>query len=460
VGLEIAQGMKYDRHPELAGPAAYTKDEVRRIVRFLRDNGVEVFPIIATLGHANWLVIPHPELREDGDEHTLCTRNPQARKILVDCFEEALEVFEPRYFHFGLDEIRWVTATAAPDSRCALCKGIDKRELFLEHVRWLQAWATTTRVQMMMWADMLIPEHNGGAPFNLADTVDKLPKDIVMCDWSTSLAPLSLWDLQRRGFPVLKSNSCGVNPAQTDFVIGNMWGIWAKTPWLTESCWRIVSYAYPRQIAAAEYSWNPYPDLLADDVPCLPEYFQKRPLAQKRLAQRPEPAGGKTVVSLGASAQTLTLAGMKLQPFAEPVTAETTMDANRPAAAVYLLVGADLAEADRTAFLDAFKQGTHWQGVPIGEFEITLADGTKTVQPILYGTHVRSVSREEPFPQVLEALGQEWSGTRMGYLLQWVNPHPDTAVASIRFSPGMQAAKPVWLGAAVRSVREPNRPAE
>jgi hypothetical protein len=460
VGLEIAQGMKYDRHPEIAGPAAYSKDEVRRIVRFLRDNGIEVFPIIETLGHANWLVIPHPELRDDGDEDTLCTRNPQTRKILVDCFEETVEVFDPRLFHFGLDEIRWVTANVATEKRCKLCKGVDKRELFVEHVCWLQSWATTSDLQMTMWADMLIPEHNGGAPFNLADTVDRLPYDIVMCDWSTSLAPLSLWELQRKGFPVLKSNSCGVNPAQTAFVIGNMWGIWAKTPWLTESCWRIGSYAYPRQISAAEYSWNPYPDLLADEVPCLPEYFQERPLAQKRLAQRPEPAGGKTVTSLSPSGPVLTVAGVKVQPFAEPVTADNTKEINSPASALYLLIGADLAEADRSKFLEAFKNGTQWHGVPIGEFEITLADGTKAVQPILYGTHVRSVTREEPLPQVLEALGQEWVGNRMGYLVQWVNPHPETAVISIRFIPAAELAKPVWLGAAARSVREADRPAE
>lgn len=454
VGLEIAQGMKYTRHPEIAGPAAYTKDEVRRIVSFLRDNGVEVFPLIQTLGHANWLVIPHPELREDSDEHTLCTRNPQARGILVDCFEEAIEVFDPRYFHFGLDEIRWVTASVAPEKRCPLCKGIDKRQLFTEHVAWLQAWATTSRVQMMMWADMIVREHNGGAPFNLADTVDKLPKDIIMCDWSTSLAPLSLWELHKQGFAVLKSNSCGVNAAQVPFVIGNMWGIWAKTPWLTESCWRIGSYAYPRQLAAAEYSWNPYPDLLADEVPCLPEYFQHRPLAQKRLAQRPEPAGGKLMTSISPSTETVTLAGLKLQPYNQPLTAETTMEINQPAAAVYFLLGADLAESDRAAFLEGFRHAANWRGIPIGELEITLAGGTKEVQPIIYGTHVRAVSPGEPFPQVLEALGQDWIGQRMAYLIQWVNPHPDTSVASIRFSPGIEPAKPVWLGLAIRSVEK------
>ena len=450
VGLEIAQGMKYDKHPEIAGPAAYTKAEVRRIVSFLRDNGVEVFPLIEALGHANWLVIPHPELREDGDENTLCTRNPKTRQILTDCFNEALEVFGPRYCHFGLDEIRWVTADVAPEKRCPLCKGLDKRELFVEQVKWLHDFATTSNVQMMMWADMVLREHNGGAPFNLADTVDKLPRDLVMCDWSTSLAPLSLWDLQRRGFPVLKSNSGGANNAQAPSVIGNMWGIWAKTPWLTEANWPIQGFAYPRQLAAAEYSWNAYPDLLANEVPCLPEFFQQRPLLQKRLALKPEPAGGKAVVSLQPGDKTIIIAGLRLQPFADPVTAETELPVGKPAATVYLLLGADLPAADRTKFLDAFKQGANWRGVPIGEVQVTLADGTMEKQPILYGTHVRAVALDEPFPQVLEALGQAPVGQRMGYVVQWVNPRPQSAITSVRFIPGTLAARPVWLGAAVR----------
>jgi len=452
VSLEVLQGMKYDRHPEIAGPAAYTKDEVRKIVQFLRDNGVEVFPQIESLGHANWLVIPHSELREDGDEHTLCTRNPQTRQILADCFEECQEVFQPRYFHFGLDEIRWVTSEVAPDKRCPRCKGADKRELFVDQVNWLHGWAATSGVQMLMWADMVLRDHNGGPPFNLSDTLDKLPKDIVMCDWSTSLAPLSLSELQRRGFPVLKSNSTGVNNAQTQDVVGNMWGVWAKTPWLTESLWNIHSFCYLPNMVAAEYGWNAYPDLLADEIPVLPEFFNKRPLAQQRLARQPEPQSGAVVTPLSPGTETVTVAGLKLQPFAQPLTEAGTVAVGHPVSALYLLLAADLPPAERVKFLDEFKQGRNWRGAAIGGFEFTYADGTVESMPILYATHVRAVSPDEPFPQVLEALGTVPVGARMGYVVQWVNPHPERPVASVRFTPGALAARPLLLGMSAREV--------
>ena len=66
---------------------------------------------------------------------------------------------------------------------------------------WLHEYCRNHHLQMLMWADMLLPEHNGGSPFFLDRAADELPRDIVLCNWSTSLAPLSLWDLHRRGFP-------------------------------------------------------------------------------------------------------------------------------------------------------------------------------------------------------------------------------------------------------------------
>ncbi|MBU0608072.1 MAG: beta-N-acetylhexosaminidase, partial [Armatimonadetes bacterium] len=141
VGLEVLQGMKFDSHPEIAGPAAWSKQDVRRVVDFLRGNGVEVFPLVNSLGHANWLVIPMPKFREDGDENTLCTRHPEVRKVLEDVYNELIRVFEPKVFHFGLDEIRWKTFNVPADKRCARCAGLDKRDLFVEHVRWLNGFA-------------------------------------------------------------------------------------------------------------------------------------------------------------------------------------------------------------------------------------------------------------------------------------------------------------------------------
>lgn len=458
VGLEIRQGMRFDKHPELAGPAAYSKQEVRRLVEFLRGRGVEVFPLIEALGHAEWLVIPRPELQEDGDTHTLCTRHPAAREVLRDCFDEALELFEPQYIHFGLDEIRWQTDKVAQEKRCPRCRGLDKRRLFVEQVQWLAEYARARRVKMLMWADMVLREHNGGPPYQLADTLGDLPRDVIMCDWSTTLAPASLAQLSRRGFTVVKSNSCGVNNAQVPFVLGNMWGIWAKTPWLTEANWDVQEYCYLRQLVAAEYSWNVYPDLMADGTPCPPEYFPRRPLVQQRLAARPEPAGDAALTALQPGSATVPAAGLKLPLLAEPLLQAGSLEVRRPAAAAYCLVAADgpagaEAEQTRTKFLEAFRLKENWQGVPVGELQFTLTDGSRYRQPLLYGTHLRAVGPQEAQPQVLEALATVPVGPRLAYLLQWVNPKPRVALETMSFVPGETAMRPVLLAVSVRAVR-------
>ncbi|MEN6302838.1 MAG: family 20 glycosylhydrolase [Armatimonadia bacterium] len=460
VGLEVSQGMKLDKHPEIAGPSAYTKDEVRRIVTFLKDSGVEVFPIMNSLGHANWLVIPHPELREDGDENTLCTRNPATRPMLTEVYDEVLDVFQPRRIHFGLDEVRSKTLQVAPEKRCKLCAGLDKRDLFVEQVRWLDEYAGTRNVQMLMWADMVIREHNGGPPFNLADTVDRLPKDIVMCDWSATVAPLSLWDLDDRGFTVWKCNSRGVNNAQLPFVAGNMWGIWSRVPWLTESCWQALGYSYVNQTVAAEYSWNTYPDLMADGVPLDSKYFAKRPLQQRRMAELPAPGAGKAIVSLESGETTVTIAAMKLKPFAAPVAEEKSFAVEQPAVAAYALLAAQLPEDEKlqTAFYDEFKKKENWQGVALGELVLTLDDGQTLALPIRYGYHVRATKPEDEFPQAFGALGTATvaaGGTpQVGYLVQLPPLSPERRLKTIAFKPGTQAAKLLLMGLAVRGLPE------
>jgi hypothetical protein len=40
----------------------------------------------------------------------------------------------------------------------------------------------------------------------------------------------------------------------------------------------------------------------------------------------------------------------------------------------------------------------------------------------------------------------------MGYLIQWVNPHPELAISALKFTPGALAAKPVLLGVSTREV--------
>jgi hypothetical protein len=172
----VGQGVHFDTHPEVDGPAAWSKETMRDIIDMCRSYGVEPVPGENSLGHANWLCIPHKELAEDGDVHQICTSNPDSKRIMLEIYQELIDLFDAKYFHVGLDEIRWKTHLIPEDQRCPLCAGKDKRDIFVEWVQMLHDFLAGQDVEMMMWGDMILPGHNGGAPFNLKDTVHSRPR--------------------------------------------------------------------------------------------------------------------------------------------------------------------------------------------------------------------------------------------------------------------------------------------
>ncbi|NOY80184.1 MAG: family 20 glycosylhydrolase [Kiritimatiellaeota bacterium] len=273
--LTVNNGMRYDTHPELAHwgnfrSRPYEKSEVREIVEFARRHYVDVAPGFNTPGHASWIVqAGRPELREDGDRDTLCTRNPDTRPLLRDLFGELMEVFRPaRYFHMSGDEVRWKTAAVPEDKRCPLCKDVPKAELVLEHWTWLAGLCGRAGVAPILWDDMLSPTWNGGAPNNTSAVLPKLPKDIIIAHWGGG-APLAVppEKLRKLGFAkpwwistaFVRSKWEAAPAMSRDYAA---FGIGETTfrPWTTFAHFdsrRVNSYTAAAIHAAAACAWKP-----------------------------------------------------------------------------------------------------------------------------------------------------------------------------------------------------------
>jgi hypothetical protein len=253
---QMKAGYRYSRRPRLANRCALTREQVRDVARFARDHFIEIIPDTNLLGHANWIVLKHPELKEDGKPYQLCTRHPETYPMLFDILDEMLEVFDyPKRLHVGLDEVRWKTFNLPEKERCPRCRGIPKWKIYADHVTALHDYLKSRNVEMWMWGDMLLPGHNGGPPFQCARALELIPKDIVIANWSAKYVKGSCRTFSEAGFRVVRSNSRDIPPEDAPYVLGNLASFWYRHPWCPLS--QVGERGLMMATAfAAEYSWR------------------------------------------------------------------------------------------------------------------------------------------------------------------------------------------------------------
>ncbi len=127
----------------------YTHDEMRELVKYCKERGLDVIPEVPSLSHSEWFLISHPELRECDDEpyaSAACPSNPALYELLFDIYDEVIEVFEPTTIHIGHDE--WYAMC-----RCDKCRDKDASKLFAEDIIKCYNYLKERGIKTMMWAD-------------------------------------------------------------------------------------------------------------------------------------------------------------------------------------------------------------------------------------------------------------------------------------------------------------------
>ena len=359
----------------------------------------------------------------------------------------------------------------------------------------------------MMWSDVLLPEHNGGAPYHGAKTLPLIPSDVLQTNWSTSLAPGSNRRLRDRGFTVWQSNSRGVNREQALHCEGNMFGVWSKMPWWSDAPWRSGgSYSYLNFPVAAQFSWNLWPDADPAQPPLSRDVL--RPFDRSVLSRDgldPEPAGGAETFTVPVPANLCSrasdppdlahwfsatseadlrhlprgdtvVAGMVYRVVdgdpdcAAPLPAgegRVLIPLGRRAASLRFLHAAHVIPEHEAAFNEGFKSKANWRGIPIGAYTVHYADGSDATRPILYINNIKGWRADTAIPYVFRSVGHLFARTAAQVarkdqggddiaicVAQWVNPSPDKSIASVEMT-GSEEAVPVLFAIAGRGVREP-----
>jgi hexosaminidase len=209
-------------HFENGGGRWLTQDTVRGLVRYCRERGMEVIPECPTLSHADYLLMPHPELAErDGDAwpDVYCPSDPDTYKLVFDVLGEVLDVFEPKILHIGHDEYYSIGI-------CPRCRGKAAEELYAGDVTKIHDWLAERGVRTMLWAEKLLDaiglngEHFGGSeargrrPDGTLEIVrpatwraiDLIPRDVIAHHWYWSIAEYFDDEFNKRGIPLWYGN--------------------------------------------------------------------------------------------------------------------------------------------------------------------------------------------------------------------------------------------------------------
>jgi hypothetical protein len=273
-------------HPEIHVAYSMPPGDLKAEVAYARDHFMEPIPLVNSLGHCRWIFANgrHRDIVEDPRvPYAYNASNPDTYKFLFDIYRETLDIFHPRLFHIGHDEVK-IPGTdqfgkypARPENQK---KGITR--LFVDDTNRLADWLRPRGARAMLWADMLLHESEGvslpGVPIltaanatSLAEAQARraqLPGDAIVTDWRYGAG-----SEQRNGLAVLKQagfNTVGCAWYEPENIRGwaaeairnGAWGT-LQTTWAgynsNEGLLKTEYNQFSAYVLAAEYAWSGSP---------------------------------------------------------------------------------------------------------------------------------------------------------------------------------------------------------
>lgn len=168
----------FTSHPELnMCEGAFTSDELRTLIEYAQNRGIEMIPEIESFGHSKYITeTERYKFLNDGpvgaDFNALCPVNDSTLILLNDLFTEIAAIFPGQYLHIGCDEVNW---GASEQSKNALLTK-SKHQIWAEYVNKLNGCLKGLGKKTMIWGDVPIYQERA--------ILDLLDKDIVIIDWN------------------------------------------------------------------------------------------------------------------------------------------------------------------------------------------------------------------------------------------------------------------------------------
>lgn len=157
--LDIGEALKFESHPELAVKGSWSREEMLAELDRMNEMGFEVIPKLNfSTTHDIWM-----------KEYSFMVSTPAYYQVCKDLIDEVIEIFQPRFFHLGMDEEGY---------ECQ--KNYDyvvirQNDLWWHDLYYLVDCVEKHNVRAMMWSDY--------ARHRPDEFVAKCPKSVVQCVW-------------------------------------------------------------------------------------------------------------------------------------------------------------------------------------------------------------------------------------------------------------------------------------
>ena len=186
--LSLETGLRFQRHPELCHATALGPEEMKKLIAYADERFIEIIPQIQSLGHCRYWLFKggqHLDLAENAaSPSAYCPSNPKVYELMFELYEEVHQLFRPRFFHIGHDEIMQM-------GECARCKasGLANDQLLAQDIIKLSDWWRRHGARTIVYADMLDPDLDGG-PTRHGSQRSARPAYMRMGRWpATDLGP-------------------------------------------------------------------------------------------------------------------------------------------------------------------------------------------------------------------------------------------------------------------------------
>ncbi len=180
--------IKWTTHPEIHHTThGMEMADAKAVLAEARRRNIDVTPLINTFGHSEWLVDnpTYRRLAEDPDlPYAYDPSTSEPLRICEDIYGEAIELFRPRYFHIGHDEIN---PPGFPKREAN--KKVGAVQLILNDILHYHKFLKERGIRTMIWGDMFLHGNESPDATNATSREEAarlraaLPKDIIVTDW-------------------------------------------------------------------------------------------------------------------------------------------------------------------------------------------------------------------------------------------------------------------------------------